>query len=266
MSRIHFISGLPRSGSTLLAGILRQNPRCHAAMSSPLATVVTAVIRAANAPNELSVFVSDEQRRRMVHRVIEAYYECVIPAVVFDTSRQWCALLGVVATLFPTARVICCVRSPAWIIDSTERFIQMDPFMSSRLFDNDISMTIYDRAQAMLRGQYLGGALNGLKQAFYSEFADRLIVVRYDSLVQRPAEVMRALYEAIGEESAEHDFKNVRYEEAEFDKALGLPGFHTVGRKVEPRPRPTCLPLELFQQHTRCFWDDDPNPRNVRIL
>ena len=24
---IHFISGLPRSGSTLLAGILRQNPR-----------------------------------------------------------------------------------------------------------------------------------------------------------------------------------------------------------------------------------------------
>jgi sulfotransferase len=26
---IHFISGLPRSGSTLLAAILRQNPRFH---------------------------------------------------------------------------------------------------------------------------------------------------------------------------------------------------------------------------------------------
>jgi len=33
---IHFIAGLPRSGSTLLAGILRQNPRFHAAMTSPV--------------------------------------------------------------------------------------------------------------------------------------------------------------------------------------------------------------------------------------
>ena len=33
---IHFISGLPRSGSTLLAGILRQNPRFHAGMTSPV--------------------------------------------------------------------------------------------------------------------------------------------------------------------------------------------------------------------------------------
>lgn len=34
LTRFHFISGLPRSGSTLLAGILRQNPRFHAAMNS----------------------------------------------------------------------------------------------------------------------------------------------------------------------------------------------------------------------------------------
>ena len=35
--KLHFISGLPRSGSTLLAGILRQNPRFHAAMTGPVA-------------------------------------------------------------------------------------------------------------------------------------------------------------------------------------------------------------------------------------
>ena len=37
MRSIHFISGLPRSGSTLLAALLRQNPRFEAAMSGPLA-------------------------------------------------------------------------------------------------------------------------------------------------------------------------------------------------------------------------------------
>jgi len=36
--RLHFISGLPRSGSTLLSAILRQNPRFYAGMTSPVAT------------------------------------------------------------------------------------------------------------------------------------------------------------------------------------------------------------------------------------
>ncbi|MEG5055281.1 MULTISPECIES: sulfotransferase [unclassified Microcoleus] len=34
--KAHFISGLPRSGSTLLAALLRQNPRFHSAMTSPV--------------------------------------------------------------------------------------------------------------------------------------------------------------------------------------------------------------------------------------
>jgi hypothetical protein len=33
---VHFISGLPRSGSILLAGLLRQNPLFHAGMSGPV--------------------------------------------------------------------------------------------------------------------------------------------------------------------------------------------------------------------------------------
>ena len=40
---IHFIAGLPRSGSTLLAGILRQNPRFQAGMTSPVGTMFMAL-------------------------------------------------------------------------------------------------------------------------------------------------------------------------------------------------------------------------------
>ncbi|WP_445305906.1 sulfotransferase [Microcoleus sp. T3_A4] len=34
--KAYFISGLPRSGSTLLAALLRQNPRFYSAMTSPI--------------------------------------------------------------------------------------------------------------------------------------------------------------------------------------------------------------------------------------
>jgi len=41
---IHFISGLPRAGSTLLAGILRQDPHFHAAMTSPIGTLFAGLL------------------------------------------------------------------------------------------------------------------------------------------------------------------------------------------------------------------------------
>jgi hypothetical protein len=43
---IHFISGLPRSGSTLFAVILCQNPRFHAAMTSSVGSIYLAVLGA----------------------------------------------------------------------------------------------------------------------------------------------------------------------------------------------------------------------------
>lgn len=36
---IHFISGLPRAGSTLLAALLRQNPALHAGITSPVGSL-----------------------------------------------------------------------------------------------------------------------------------------------------------------------------------------------------------------------------------
>ncbi len=42
--KFHFISGLPRSGSTLTSALLRQNPRFHAGMSGPVAGLFENVI------------------------------------------------------------------------------------------------------------------------------------------------------------------------------------------------------------------------------
>jgi hypothetical protein len=42
--KFHFISGLPRSGSTLLSAILRQNPRFHAGISSSLCPLFTSTM------------------------------------------------------------------------------------------------------------------------------------------------------------------------------------------------------------------------------
>lgn len=64
--RYHFISGLPRSGSTLLSAILSQNPRFHADMSSPVGGLFGTLLAEMSAKNEGEVFIDDGQRRRIL--------------------------------------------------------------------------------------------------------------------------------------------------------------------------------------------------------
>lgn len=116
--RLHLVSGLPRSGSTLLAAILRQNGEASAAMTSPLSDIFTGTLRVMSI-SETSLFMSEGQRRKVLKAIVDAYY-CDFPhRVVYDTSRLWCAYAGPVLELFPDSWMICCVRSPAWVLTQT---------------------------------------------------------------------------------------------------------------------------------------------------
>ena len=55
---IHFISGLPRSGSTLLAALLRQNPRFHSGMTSPVGSLYLALLGEMTARKKLVIHAS----------------------------------------------------------------------------------------------------------------------------------------------------------------------------------------------------------------
>ena len=99
---IHFISGLPRAGSTLLSAILRQNPAFSAAMTSPVGTLYMALETAMSRRNEAAVFLDAGQRRALLRGVFAGYYCDADPAMVlFDTNRLWCARLAALSELFP---------------------------------------------------------------------------------------------------------------------------------------------------------------------
>ena len=119
---LHFISGLPRSGSTLLAGILRQNPKFHAGMSSPVGALFNQLLNAMGATHEHAIFIEEEQRQDVLRGLFDSYYRKIHPEkLVFDTNRLWCSRMAALASLFPESKVIACVRDPIWVIDSFER-------------------------------------------------------------------------------------------------------------------------------------------------
>ncbi len=268
-SPVHFISGLPRSGSTLLAALLRQNPRFAASCVSPVADTIGAV-HAKVSSGELSVLFDDAARVRMLRGVFESYYGREERRVVFDTNRTWTASLPLLAELYPDCRVICCVREVPWILDSLERLRVKQPLRLSKLFSHTAS-TLYTHIDELmdLRSGLVGLPWGALRAAWYSSEAARLIVVRYESLAKNPAETLRQLYELLGEEAFEHDFQNVEFSAPAYDASLGLPGLHSVRGPVRyTERRPPVVPPEVFTKYGGdfAFWVNDFNPHGVAVL
>lgn len=267
--KFHFISGLPRSGSTLTAALLRQNPRFHAGMSSPVASFFDGLIAQVSAGTELSSMVSDDQRARLLRGLFESYYAGNDANVIFDTNRAWTAQLPALMRLFPDAKLICCVRDVAWVMDSLERQYRNNAFEHTRLFNNPGERsTVYTRLDALAGANRLVGyAWHALREACYSEFADRLVLVDYDLLASRPSEVFGLLYQFLGETPFDHDFENVEYDAPQFDAQLGLDGLHRVHKTVSARPRQTVLPPDLFKRYSNmAFWRDLEGSKAFRIV
>jgi sulfotransferase len=271
-SKTHFISGLPRSGSTLLSAILRQNPKFAAGMTGPVAALVNAVLPKMSGASEFAPFFTESTRRRVLMNVFDAYHDDAIQAkrLIFDTNRTWTATLPLLHELFPLAKVICCVREVPWIIDSVEKLIRENPTHVSGLFHGKAKRNVYGRVKDLMDSEegLIGLPWGSMREAWFSDLANKLIVVRYESLTTDPSGIMARIYEAIGEMPFSHDFNHVEFEHDEFDLRLGTPNLHKVRRSVQLERRTTILPPDIFMKYADLnFWDNEKlNTRSVMVL
>jgi sulfotransferase len=116
------------------------------------------------------------------------------------------------------------------------------------MFAREALGSVYERRDAMLRGNFLGGSLNALRHAWFSDEAPRVVAVRYDSLARSPGDTIKRLYTALGEQPYAHDFENV---------AQRAQGLRRCGRQARLRyrqgksggSRDTILPPDLFRRN-----------------
>lgn len=256
--RMHFISGLPRSGSTLLSALLRQNPRFSAGVASPVASLFDA-LQPAMSNGEFEVFFNGEKRLAMLHGLFDSYYgKAAESSLIFDSNRSWTGRTALLAQLFPQARIICCVREIGWIIDSFERMLAANPTRFSRMFNFQSGISTYARAEALMHIDtgVIGLAWATLRQAWFGPEAQRLILVPYEHLAKEPHRTLRRLYQALDEPEFVHDIGNVEYEAEQYDSWLGMPGLHTVRRKVEHCERAPAIPPDIFFKYAQTqFWE-----------
>lgn len=260
--KYHFITGLPRSGSTLLASILRQNPRFHASIQSPVGQVITDMVSGMGARNEAGRFFNPGDRETMVRAVFNAYYD-TFADVVFDNNRRWTASAALISKVFPDAYMLACVRDPRAIVDSFERVFQKNPTEPSVIYGGLSNTTVYTRVEEIMKPNgVVGFSLAGLRSAYYGAHNHKLLVIEYDNLARFPQETMADIYKVIGEAPFEHDFNKIEPIPGahEFDMDLSTPGLHDLKPTVVYEPRPAVLPPDILNSLPGPFWRASNEP------
>jgi sulfotransferase len=239
-------------------------------MTGPVGSLVEANLRAMSMSNELAVFVTDQQREAVLRAVFSVFYaDHPSGDVVFDTNRMWCSKLPLLTALFPAARVICCVRDIPWIFDSFERLIRRNKFQPSGIFNFDPHGTVYSRVDGLGAASGLVGfAWNALHEACCGEHADRLLLLTYETLTSRPRDALAAVYDFLGEDAFQHNFDDIAFDAAEFDRRIGTPGLHSVAPQVARLERVNLLPPSLIRKYQDdMFWrDPDRLPRRIKVV
>ena len=243
--RFSFISGLPRSGSTLLANILSQNPRFHASATSGILDVMFGV---RNQWDQLVPFramadreAGEAAKLRVLRGILESYYADDPRPVVFDKSRSWLAHLEMAeAVLGQPARVLVPVRDYRDVLASFEmlwrRASATHQVPQEAQFYGDFQ-TVEGRCAVWSRGdQPLGLAYNRIRDAIRRGFRDRLHLVPFERLTGSPAEILAEIYAFLDEPPFAHDFDHVAQVTSEDDRAYGFPDLHTIRSRVELLP------------------------------
>jgi len=244
-----FTAGLPRAGTTLLGTILDQNPRFSASVSGPLARFTRAIIAESSSQGGYRHECPPEKRKKILRALFNAYHDEPTVGVYFNHNRGWPLIFPLVKELYPDAKLLLCVRDLGWVLDSFETLIRKNPLVNTTMFTQEENTSVYTRAATLLRAdRVVGFAYNAVKQAITSEFKNDVMVIEYDYLARNPEQILRAVYNFIGEEYHEHDFSDVAASYDEFDEDVQLPGLHTTRKVVEFIPRETILPPDVWSQ------------------
>jgi sulfotransferase len=261
MKQHYFISGLPRSGSTLLSAILKQNPEFYADIASPVEAMITTTIDLITS-SENKHTVQYEQRKNVLRGIFNGYYEHIETPIIFDSSRLWTKKLNVLKALFPYTKVLCLVRDIVPILNSFEVISSKNPFYTKTFAEKNDN--VFSRCDDMMDKNMGIVASPWISlQEGYALHPEMLLFIDYDKLCKYPENTLRQVYEFLEKPYFQHDFENVNYSNEIFDIGCNLKDLHTVRKRVEYNPARCILPPEIvkkYQELNMEFWKKNYRP------
>lgn len=227
MKNIYFLSGLPRSGSTVLAAILSQNPAVHTTATSGLLDMLVGTLRAW--ADSMSVQATPDKEaseleiQRILRTICDAKYENTDKPVILDKARGWASDVNIrtmARVLGHKPKIVATVRNIPDCVASMVRIAKPD------------------NLDEFLRSSELVGHVKESYQVLESgyRFAPECILfVDYDDLLTNPQKELDRVHAFLGVDAFDYDLSTINADHLKEDdkNVWQVEGLHDVKPKLE---------------------------------
>ena len=259
MKQLHTISGLPRSGSTLLCNLLNMNPRIHATSTSYIADMLRNM-RATYSHN----FTARTHNRLMEYNFfrnglngfLEGYYSN--RDIVLDKDRSWIKDINFLDTILghSDSRFIWSYRNPVDIINSIERRHQQTILLESLDEGQGIQSDTLDlRVDNLLNdNSILCSPVRWLDDALKQGYANRIFILKYEDLVNNTVHTLNEVNNFIGIPDYNYNIPDLKQNTFEFDGMYNYKFMHNIKEgEVKEFNKPNLLQDYHIEQINKRF-------------
>lgn len=229
-----FLSGLPRSGSTVLASILSQNPRIFVTPTSPLLDMLC--LTEGNWQKASRTADPDPVQIRNISKgLIQSIYAHVDRPIIIDKHRGWPRNIQTIQGIlgYPP-KILCTVRDVPDVLASyillCRRQQGAGNFVDQHLLRLGMPLTDEARCELLMR-EYLSNAVESISIGLRSS-PNSLHLIEYEDLMRDPATVLDGIYRFLDILPHTHDFDGIVNPVPEKDEFWGMPGLHDIRPKL----------------------------------
>ena len=254
MRKFYFLSGLHRSGNTLLSSILNQHPQIFSASISPVCEYMWAI-------DDLSfsfesAIMSDryDRSQNVISNIIENYYYDVDEQIIILRDKNWSTpenIKLIQKYITPDPKIIFTTR-PILDVLASLVLIQYDAIKVDMERNNWISrpyLSEYDNMCDFLmrpRGP-LDICMLSYVSLMDSEMRGFIHVVEYDDLVESPEKIMKKINEFLCLDDFDYNFNNIENSEKLDYSKLGFnKDLHKVGKEIK---KSSTNPCDIFSEY-----------------
>ena len=262
-----FPSGLPRSGCTLLSGLLAQNPALYVSGTSGILGILTNIRNHWEDVAEfraLDPVLSAQRKLQVLRAALDGYYSDVIHKTVIDKCRGWPQHLEMAETILGyKPKMLVTVRDVRDVLASCEKLWRAQK-LKNLLIDmekgNPVDYQSVDgRCKVLMSGTgMVGSSANLICDATVRGWGAQMYFVEYDELCARPHETLGKIYAFLEIDPYTHNCSDVVPSVVENDAAYGWGDLHTIRPVVLPQdPQwPKYLPTHVAMQYSNDakFW------------
>lgn len=232
------MSGLPRSGSTLLGALFNQHSRVHCGAISPVLEMMYHTEQYLLTSEQYLAYPKPHCADKIISSFIDNFYSDIDKPFIIDKSRAWPNNVDRIQRwITDDIKIICPVRPVLEQLASFIELIHRNPnevsYIDKWLIERKIPVNDTTRADYLMSPEgIIDQSLYALSQGIAKGWGSHLLFVEYDDLVNNTQQTMNNIYDWLEVPRYTHDLENIDNKYREDDSVYDLKDMHEVRPKV----------------------------------